>query len=278
MRILVLGSTGFIGSHLVCTAVARNMDVVTLSRQAGGSHLAGSYGAGCLVAVQGFPWALGQAVPEAACAGVDCAIHLAHDFEGAQGGQLTFESTTTIAAQLQAAGISRQLFFSSYSAGEHASSIYGRTKFAIEKAIEHIPGVIIVRPGLVLGNGGLYGRIRKWARVLPIVPLPDGGRGTVPVIDIEKLCYFSLNLALCSAAPKEANLFEVELKSLRQLVLDAAAQNKRKPWILPIPAPWLTAVFLLAARLHIRLPVNAENLAGFMSNQTATHTSTLHTV
>ena len=270
MRILVLGSTGFIGSHLVCAAVARQMDVVTLSRQVGGSHLAGR-----LAAVQGFPWALGQAVPEAACAGVDCAIHLAHDFEGVKGAQLTLESTATVAAQLQAAGVRRQLFFSSYSSGEHASSIYGRTKFAIEKAIQHVPGMVIVRPGLVLGNGGLYGRIRKWARVLPIVPLPDGGRGTVPVIDIEKLCDLSLNLALISAASKEANLFEVELKSLRQLVLDAAAQCHCTPWILPIPARWLTAALLLAARLHIRLPVNADNLAGFMSNQSATHTSTL---
>lgn len=266
MRVLVLGSTGFIGSHLVCAAVARHMDVVTLSRQARGRH----------AAVQGYTWALGQAVPKAACAGVHCAIHLAHDFDGAQGAQRTLESTVAIAAQLQAAGVPRQLFFSSYSSGEHASSIYGRTKFAIEKAIEHIPGVVIVRPGLVLGNGGLYGRIRKWARVLPVVPLPDGGSGTLPVIDIEKLCDLSLNLALSAAAPKEANLFEAELKSLRQLVLDAAAQCQRTPWILPIPARRLTALLLLAAKLHIRLPVNADNLVGFISNQSATYTSTLN--
>jgi NADH dehydrogenase len=268
MRVLVLGSTGFIGSHLVCAAVARHMDVVTLSRQARGRH----------AAVQGYTWELGQAVPKAACAGVHCAIHLAHDFDGAQGAQRTLESTVAIAAQLQAAGVPRQLFFSSYSSGEHASSIYGRTKFAIEKAIEHIPGVVIVRPGLVLGNGGLYGRIRKWARVLPVVPLPDGGSGTLPGIDIEKLCDLSLNLALSAAAPKEANLFEAELKSLRQLVLDAAAQCQRTPWILPIPARRLTALLLLAAKLHIRLPVNADNLVGFMSNQSAAHTSTLNTV
>ena len=272
MRILILGSTGFIGAHLVGAAVARHMDVVTLSRQGPSSRVAeGQAG------VQGYPWALGQAVPQAACTGVDCAIHLAHDFDGPHGAQLTLESTAAIAAQLQVAGVPRQLFFSSYSSGEHASSIYGRTKFAIEKAIEHIPGVVIVRPGLVLGNGGLYGRICKWARVLPIVPLPDGGRGSVPVIDIEKLCDLSLNLALNSVEPKEANFFEVELKSLRQLVLDAAAQCQRTPWILPIPARWLTAVLLLAAKLHIRLPVNADNLAGFMSNQSATHTSTLNT-
>jgi nucleoside-diphosphate-sugar epimerase len=28
------------------------------------------------------------------------------------------------------------------------------------------------------GDGGVYGRIRKWARPLPVIPLPDGGYGT----------------------------------------------------------------------------------------------------
>ena len=268
MRILIVGSTGFIGAHLVSVAVSRHIEVVTLSRH-GGTHNG---------ATMGYSWALGQPVPSAACLGVQCAIHLAHDFAGAQGAQLTLDATVAITKQLKAAGVPRQLFFSSYSSGEHASSIYGRTKFAIEEAIRKITSVVIVRPGLVLGDGGLYGRIRRWAAILPIIPLPQGGRGAVPVIGIEKLCDLSLSLALTSSAPREANLFEVELKSLRQLVLEAAAQRHRKPWILPIPAGWLTSLLLLAARLRLPLPVNADNLAGFMSNQVAVHKSTLNKV
>lgn len=268
MRILIIGSTGFIGSHLVKAAVARQMEVVTLSRKGDRPH----------GAMMGYQWALGQPLPQAACAGVDCAIHLAHDFGGAQGAQRTLDATMAITKQLHAAGAPRQLFFSSYSSGEHASSVYGRTKYAIEEAIGKIAGVVIVRPGLVLGEGGLYGRIRKWARILPVIPLPDGGQGCVPVIQIEMLCDLSLQLAVSPSAPSEANLFEENLRSLRQLVLDAAAESKRKPWILSIPTRWLSGMLLAAARLHIPLPVNADNLAGFMSNQSATHTSTLHKV
>lgn len=265
MRLLIIGATGFIGTHLVRAAAAQKMEVVTLSRS-------GVLSEG---AAQAFAWSFGQPVPESACQGVSCAIYLAHDFDGEAGARLTIESTLTIASQLQAAGILRQMFFSSYSAGEHASSLYGQTKFALEQALVAQAGLIIVRPGLVLGEGGIYGRIRKWAQILPLVPLPDGGSGKVPVIEIERLCEITLKLALEAVPPAEVNIFEHELKSLRELVLEAAAEVGRRPWIVPIPAVLLIGILTLAARLRIPLPVNADNLAGFIANQSAKHISTL---
>jgi len=266
VRLLIIGSTGFIGTYLVRAAVARQMEVVTLSRK----------GDCPLGAVEGYKWTLGQPIPLIAYVGVDCSILLAHDFEGEQGAQRTLDATVAITKQLHAAGVERQLFFSSYSSGKHASSVYGRTKYAIEDVIGKIPSVVIVRPGLVLGEGGLYGRIRKWARILPVIPLPDGGIGSVPVIAVETLCDLCLQLAIATSPPSEANLFEEHLRSLRQLVLDAASECNRRPWILPIPSHWLSYLLLGAAKLRIRLPINADNLAGFVSNQSATHTSTLH--
>jgi uncharacterized protein YbjT (DUF2867 family) len=265
MRLLIIGSTGFIGTKLAAAAAARNIEVVALSRR-GVRHEG---------VARAFAWSFGQSIPESACEGVNCAVHLAHDFDGEVGAQHTIESTLAVASQLQAAGIHRQLYFSSYSAGKHASSLYGRTKYALEDALSTKAGLVIVRPGLVLGEGGIYGRIRKWARILPLVPLPDGGRGKVPVIEIEKLCESTLKLALDSSPPSEANLFEHELKSLRELILEAAAEVHRRPWILPIPAAWLIGILTLAARLRIPLPVNADNLAGFMANQLARHISTI---
>jgi NADH dehydrogenase len=264
MRLLIIGATGFIGTHLV-VAAAQSMEVVALSRS--GIRPEG--------AEQAFAWSFGQPVPERACKDVNCAVHLAHDFDGEDGALRTIESTLALASQLHAAGIQRQLFFSSYSSGEHASSLYGRTKFALEQALTAQAGVIIVRPGLVLGDGGIYGRIRKWARILPLVPLPEGGCGRVPVIGVEKLCELTLKLALNPVSPAEANIFEHELKSLRELVLGAAAEVGRRPRILPIPAALLIGILTLAARLRIPLPVNADNIVGFLANQSATHISTL---
>ncbi len=265
MRLLIIGATGFIGTHLVSAAAAQNIEVVSLSRS----------GVCPEGAVQAFAWSFGQPVPERACKGVNCVVYLAHDFDGEEGARRTVESTLAIASQLQAAGVQRQLFFSSYSAGKHATSTYGRTKFELEQALSMVDGLVIVRPGLVLGEGGIYGRICQWARVLPVVPLPDGGRGKVPVIEIEKLCELTLKLASDTTPVAEQNLFEHKLKSLRELVLEAAAEVDRRPWILSIPAALLMAILTLTTRLHIPLPVNTDNLVGFMSNQSAKHISTL---
>jgi nucleoside-diphosphate-sugar epimerase len=265
MRILILGAGGFIGSNLVVAAASRGSGVVALAR--------GGFPSGQNVA--GLAWSLGEAVPEAACRNIDCAIHLAHDFDGEEGAHRTLVSTVATARQLRDAGVRRQLFFSSYSAGEHASSLYGRTKLAIEKELSAIAGVVIVRPGLVLGDGGIYGRIRKWARLVPIIPLPDGGRGRLPVIDIARLCEETLRIAGRASTEREENLFENEQRSLRQLVLEAAEEAGRHPWIVPVPSNIVYLVLKAAGFLRIDLPVNADNLAGFLGNQAASHRSTL---
>lgn len=265
MRLLILGAAGFIGSHLTRYALTSGHEVVALCRS---GSVEGFYG-------RTFSWALGQPVPAEALEGVNCAVHLAHDYGGEAGAQRTINGTLASVACVRAAGIQRQFFYSSYSAGSHAISTYGLTKYAIEQRLRGCRDVTIVRPGLVLGAGGLYGRIRTWARILPLIPLPNGGYGQVPVITIERLCKETLTLAEAPASLREANLFEPHLRSLRQLVLDAAAEAGRHPWVMPVPSTLVIAILRLAALLRLPLPVNADNLSGFLANQKAFHQSTL---
>jgi uncharacterized protein YbjT (DUF2867 family) len=202
--------------------------------------------------------------------GVNCAIHLAHDFKGIDGARLTLKETLANISRLRAAGIKRQIFFSSYSAGEYATSIYGRTKLAIEIGLAAADDIVIIRPGLVLGDGGIYGRILKWVK-LPLIPLPDGGYGRVPVIEVVHLCRATVRIAEATAPAREYNLFERQPLTLRQLVLDAAAEAGRKPWIVPVPASLMAFGLRIAAAMRFQLPVDADNLAGFMANQVAEH-------
>lgn len=265
MRILVFGANGFIARHLIAQAAAQDVSVVALSRKAIPEP----------GAKRTYIWSLGEAVPPASLSKVSCAIHLAHDFAGEEGARRTLDGTLTAAAQCEAAGISQQLFFSSYSAGPQATSLYGRTKLALEQGLAERRGMCIVRPGLVLGDGGLYGRMRHWAQRLPLVPLPDGGRGRVPVIEIEQLCRLTLQLARMRPPPAEANLFKPQLRSLRDLVLQAAVEVDKHPAILPIPSHALLWALRVAERLRLSLPVNPDNLAGFLANQAAQHVSHL---
>jgi uncharacterized protein YbjT (DUF2867 family) len=264
VRLLIIGASSFIGAHLVQAATAQGHEVIALSRS--GKHQQG--------VAKSIRWAFGERLPADAIRDVGCGIHLAHDFDGEDGARRTIEATLCAVTQLRLNGVPRQLFFSSYSAGEHARSLYGKTKLAIEKALEGHENIVIARPGLVIGEGGVYDRIRKWAQRLSVIPLPDGGQGKIPVIAIDDLCERTLQLANMAAPPREANLFEPELKSLRELVLGAAEEAGRRPRILPVPSGLFLYLLTVAGRLGIALPVNADNLMGFLGNQRARHKRT----
>ena len=127
-------------------------------------------------------------------------------------------------------------------------------------------------------NRPIYGKIKKWAKILPIIPLPNGGTGKVTTIEIDRLCLEVIKITRSPSLIKEANLFESELTSLRQLVLDAAKIVNKKPWIFPIPG--IIFLFILRAAKLIRLPldINEDNLVGFLENQKAQHLSSLKDV
>ena len=267
MRILITGANSFIGARLVYLAALQHIEVVALTRS----------GICPKGALKSFAWSLGESLPDNAYVGVNCAVHLAYDFNGLSGSDCTAKSTISIASQLELNGVKRQIFFSSYSSSEDALSLYGQTKFHIEKALVVNSGITVVRPGLVLGEAGIYGRIRKWAQLLPIVPLPDGGRGKVPVIELDMLCNLTIQLILDNSNVKYANFFEPELRSLRELVLDAANEVGRNPWILPVPPTILIYILKLFEKTCIPMPIIADNLIGFISNQTVRHNSSLQT-
>ncbi|MDB5988724.1 MAG: NADH-binding protein [Herbaspirillum sp.] len=266
MRILIIGGAGFIGANLARYAFEQGHEVITLCRSGAVENFNGGIT---------LKWAFGAPIPAIALEDVDCAFHLAHDFSGAAGAQLTLNETLKCVTQLREAGVGRQIFFSSYSAGDHATSLYGQTKLAIEQSLAGATDIVIVRPGLVLGTGGIYGRICKWARRLPLIPLPDGGYGLVPVITIEKLCRETLTLAANYERVPQANLFEKQLFSLRQLVLNAAAEVGHRPWIIFVPASLIVLGLRTAKLLNIPIPVNEDSLTGFLANQAAQHVSTL---
>ena len=264
MRVLITGANGFIGTHLVKYIQAQGDLVVALTRSG-------------LIAnpnTEVFQWQLGEKIPSSALVGITHAIHLAHDFNGEDGATKTYSASLDIVNQLLAAGVTRQLFFSSYSAGEHAISRYGKTKYLIEQALISLTDVTIIRPGLVLGEAGIYGRINKMVKYFPVIPLPDGGCGKVPIIEVEKLTQETYTL-LTGECVCQANIFERELSSLRELVKSASKKSNKKNYIVNIPSRIILFTLRFFEYFSIKLPINSDNLQGFLANQNATHQSTL---
>jgi nucleoside-diphosphate-sugar epimerase len=265
MRVLISGASGFIGSALIQCLSQQGFEVIALSRTGHVNNFSGTV----------IKWCLGDSIHSNVASSIDCAIHLAYDFRGKQGARISERETVSFISLLNKQGVPRQLVFSSYSSGEHASSRYGQTKYQIEQSVAKIRGVVIVRPGLVIGDGGIFGRIKKWAQRLPVIPLPDGGEGKVPVITWERLCDEIIKMIESPGHLKETNLFNPDLITLRQLVTDAASSAAAPPRILSVPSSFFLFFLRSANFLRLPLPVNADNLMGFLSNQHAQHKSSL---
>ena len=266
MNITVVGATGFIGSNLLAYLVSQGHQVHALARHPNPSSHHSQ--------ITWQTWQFSDLIPVSALK-VDAVIYLAYDFNGIEGAIRTEQGIKKILDQFSFDTQVKQIFFSTYSAGPHAHSVYGKTKFAIEKLFERYQQGYIIRPGLVLGDGGIYRRVKKAAQTLPLVPLPDGGRGQMPVIDIKLLCQKTVALCDGQINNRYLNLFLPEMVSLKTLTLQAAEEAHKRPWILPIPGKLLLIVLKIASYLHLPMPVNADNLAGFLGNQSADHVSSL---
>jgi len=220
---------------------------------------------------------LNESLPDINFRRIDSVLHLAFDMNGVQP-ERNYDGTVRIMQAAHDAGVSRQLFVSSYSARRDAVSNYGQIKFRLEERFLE-RGYQIVRPGLVLGNGGLVGRMIGAMKFLPAIPLPSGGHGEIPFVSLPMLCQ-----AICrivdQPGKREHNIFSRHYTSLRTLIQRLREVIYRRPTtvILPIPDSVMLAGLSIASRLPVALPVNIDNLKGFLHNQSRCHESTIEEI
>jgi NADH dehydrogenase len=159
------------------------------------------------------------------------------------------------------------------SARPDACAAYGRVKYTLETFFLR-QGHTIVRPGLVIGNGGLFGRNLRTALASPVIPLFDNGADRIPVIALRDFVQ-AMQVILDSAPAGAYGLFNPELVSMRQLMETVGRIAGRHPRYISIRSSW--ALFFLAAmkRLRIPFPSNVDNLKALKLNQDCIHRSDL---
>jgi nucleoside-diphosphate-sugar epimerase len=196
---------------------------------------------------------------------VDLVIHCAFDLS-AQGSVHNVSGTQQIADAARAAGVSQQIFVSSLSAREDADSSYGREKFEAEKIFVH-HGDTIVRPGLIIGDAGLFGRTVRLVRRVPIVPLFDGGSALVYYIGLEDLARAIGTLAKASSSPARTyTLIAEQPATQRELMREIARAQGLIRIFIPIPSALVIRILQVAERCHIALPVQSQNVIGLIKN------------
>ena len=262
---LVTGATGFIGSRFAQVAIGKGHVVRTLTR-------ADWSGAPALPLVDRFFGNFPNQIPHQALEGADVVVHCAADIAADERAAFAVNLSGSVNLANAALGTKTAqtfIFLSSQSASAEATSAYGRSKYAAERALLGLEGldVIILRPGLVCGAGGrgLYQRMCKLVQNLPIIPLLGGGRAIVQPIHVDDLCTAIFE---CATRSKELagsilNLGDpngMVLADFLQLI--ARKHLGRRKAALHIPL-WPIEILVRGTEgLGLSLPINTNNLKG----------------
>ena len=215
-----------------------------------------------------FACELPENLDEAAFEEVDVVIHCAYMSRHTtlKEARAVNEAGTARVLELTRGAGARFVFVSSTGAHEEALSYYGKSKLTIEGQLD-LDRDLVVRPGLILGEGGLFQRISASIRSFGFVPVFDGGRQRIQTVHVDDLC-----LAIVTAVERGLTgrfvVAHPEGIELRTLFRGIGARMGRKVRLVPLPAGPLLGFLRAAERVGIRLPLSSENVLGARSLRT----------
>jgi nucleoside-diphosphate-sugar epimerase len=246
--IVVTGASGFVGRALSAHLSSCGFAVHALSRAGVGPERPG---------VTYARYELTAPVP-ATLDGARAVVHAA--FSDRVPGHGPDPNATGARALLDAARASgvKPVFLSSFSAHEDAISSYGRSKLAIERLFDH-PGEAVLKLGLVVGDGGVFARMRAATQGRKLLPAPGAGK-PVQVVAVEDVCR-AVERVVRDDLEGTFWVATPDAVPMRALYRAFAAPEAR---LLPIPLTPLHVLARGARRVGLSLPFTVDNVAGLM--------------
>jgi NADH dehydrogenase len=243
---VVTGANGFIGQHLVSHFADAGWDVRSLARP---------------------DWELTQPLGSS-LTGAEVVVHTALvPYARPKAHDLNVSGSRMVIEEVRAQRGTRLIFLSSVSARATAGSSYARDKYEIQSMLNG-PFELAVRPGLVLGNGGLFDRIRSVVARGRIVPLVGGGHQRVQTVHIDDLVQ-AIDAAIRTERAGVLTIAESTPVEFRTLLAECARQMNRHVFFVSVPARLVGMILSALEGLGFVLPVSRDNLIGLQSTETA---------
>jgi NADH dehydrogenase len=236
--VAITGASGFIGSRIARRFVERGWRVLALVRDPSRSP--------------GVPYDLAGPVPT--LDGVDWLVHAAY----VPGEELVnVEGSRRLVEALPPGG--RSLFISSVAAQPGTTSHYGRQKLACEPLFD-----AALRPGLVLGDGGLVRRTANVMRRMRMVPLVAGGRQPLQTIAVDDVVT-AVERVVDRGLVGVYTVADARPTTYRDVYRAIAAALGLRVLFVPVPYGALELALRSAAVARIDLGVGTDNLRGLRS-------------
>lgn len=200
--------------------------------------------------------------------GVDTLIHCAvepyrranavTESVNVSGSRALFESART-------QGVRKIVFMSSTTSRVGTRSPYGLDKFAVEGLLESARDIVI-RPGLVVGDGGLFRAMYRSIRKVRAAPLFSGGGQPVYAVGIHDLTAAILRLVERDAAGTYvlAASEPVTMKSMYKRIARKAGVRVR---LISLPYGLMLLALGLTERFGLTLPISTGSMKGVANMQ-----------
>ena len=247
-KVAITGSNGFIGSSLRQAFIQKGIEVVGLCRN---PQLEND------IKFELTDIATFNNIPDDA----DTVIHTAYTTT-AKDLQQSFEANITGSKALFDYSHSRNIrviFLSSCSAHPNAKSFYGKSKHQLEGYLND--NDTIIRPGFVIGDGGIYKRLEQSLRTLKFAPLFWGGQQPLQIIHLENLVQGIVNACLQKKVGAY-NLVHPTVYPLQEFYRQIFIKLKITPKFIRLPGNLTLLALKVAEILKIPLPFTSENLLG----------------
>ncbi len=192
-------------------------------------------------------------------------IHCAYDVQTLDKNKaikVNFEGTKRLVGIAHSIYGCKFIFISSLAGHSGAESLYGIIKFRLEKIMEKSD--LVIRPGTIIGNGGIFLQAAKMVSWLPIVPIPFSNLIGLQTVGISDLCNAIYRCIVLNILGSISVASPVQI-SFRDFYLKIAQVQKKRALFLPIPIDLMFYSLLLAENLGLQLSVTSQNILGIKS-------------
>ena len=251
--VLISGASGFIARNAAERLKKAGCRTIGVSR----SH-------GCLPHFDAvYPGVLTQPLAGVFEENIDGFVHCAYH-SGKDDYAANVDGTRLWADQAEKEGVKHQIFLSSVSARPASASTYSRAKYVLEQWFLERNHTVL-RPGLVLGKGGLFLRMADLVKKYPLLPLLDGGRARVFVSGIQDIC----EVLLLTVKPEDWipgqawNIFQAEPFYLKEILDEIKKQLRTTCLFFPVPSGLVLAPVRMLERIpFLKLGISSNNIIG----------------
>ena len=263
MNVVILGATGFVGSHLVPHLAAAGHRVIAVSRS--GGHLRGWTDA---VEARAADVTTGAGMEEA-LAGADAVVHLVaipRESKGRRFEQVNVGGTRRAVEAAERAGIRRFVHLSVMGVADDPKLGYLWSKWRGEQAVRASSlDWVVLRPSLMFGVGdGFFNLVKTTLRYWSpgIVAIPGRGDARFQPLSVDDLAIaVERSLADAERAGSVYELGGPDWVTYRQIVDEVMRVTRIRRLKLPMPIPLISALTAVTDRILPAFPVSHDQIS-----------------